>query len=162
MYDNHKALGLCVKCSEPAVSGITLCDKHRVIKNSRHYPNESVNKANYRENHREEIREKNRNYIKVVRATDKWFEWYLLHHYNITIEGYNSMWEKQGGICAIPSCGWPLDSGPKRPHVDHAHATGKFRGLLCGNHNKVLGLIKEREEELLGLVEYLRNTREGL
>ncbi len=45
----------------------------------------------------------------------------------ITDDGYAAMLAEQGGGCAI--CG----STPKtrRLHVDHDHASGRVRGLLC-------------------------------
>lgn len=52
----------------------------------------------------------------------------------VTDEEYAAMLERQGGGCAI--CG----ARPKtrRLHVDHDHATGKVRGLLCHRCNRTL------------------------
>ncbi len=52
----------------------------------------------------------------------------------ITDEGYAAMLAEQGGGCAI--CG----STPKtrRLHVDHDHASGRVRGLLCHRCNRAL------------------------
>jgi hypothetical protein len=52
----------------------------------------------------------------------------------VTDDQYDAMLQAQGGGCAI--CG----SRPKtrRLHVDHDHATGRVRGLLCHVHNRRL------------------------
>ncbi len=41
-------------------------------------------------------------------------------------------------------------------HLDHDHTTGAFRGWLCGNCNRAIGLLREEPARLLAAVEYLR------
>ena len=54
---------------------------------------------------------------------------------DITDEEYDNLFMKQNGRCAI--CGRePLPS--RRLSVDHCHTTGKIRGLLCGDCNRVV------------------------
>lgn len=54
----------------------------------------------------------------------------------VTDEEYAAMLERQGGGCAIPGC----NRTPKtrRFHVDHDHATGAVRELLCHWHNRIM------------------------
>lgn len=48
-------------------------------------------------------------------------------------------------------------------HVDHCHDTYQVRGLLCGNCNKALGLLKDDPRILVRLAAYLeRSTRDTL
>lgn len=63
-----------------------------------------------------------------------WYDWRYRKTYGITLEQYDEMFRQQGGACAV--CG----SVPKknRLSVDHDHATGKVRGLLCMNCNIAL------------------------
>jgi hypothetical protein len=40
-------------------------------------------------------------------------------------------------------------------HVDHDHATGRVRGVLCLGCNTALGLVRESPERLRALARYL-------
>jgi len=52
----------------------------------------------------------------------------------VTDEAYEALLDAQGGGCAI--CG--AKPKTRRLHVDHDHATGKVRGLLCHRCNRAL------------------------
>jgi hypothetical protein len=61
------------------------------------------------------------------------------------------------GQCEI--CGrhaWQVVVGRKRLDVDHDHATGRFRGLLCGACNTALGKFDHAEAWLANGIRYLR------
>jgi hypothetical protein len=64
--------------------------------------------------------------------------------------------------CAVCRCrttaGGPTHSD--RQCVDHDHATGKIRELLCHHCNCALGLLKESPERILGLLHYLQKHKE--
>src|SRR3990167_4587898 len=53
--------------------------------------------------------------------------YHLEHAHGITVIERETMLRAQGGICAI--CGAPENGRPLS--VDHDHATGHIRGLLC-------------------------------
>lgn len=76
--------------------------------------------------------------------------------YGLTIEGYEALLVAQGGGCAI--CGREVHRGndPRKLHVDHDHATGRVRGILCANCNNVLGHAADDPELLTRAIEYLR------
>ena len=42
--------------------------------------------------------------------------------------------------------------------VDHCHATGKVRGLLCHNCNRALGLLKDKISVLKNAIQYLEGA----
>jgi hypothetical protein len=46
-----------------------------------------------------------------------------------------------------------------RTVFDHDHATGKFRGWLCSRCNTALGLLEDRSDWILLLVEYLSKNQ---
>lgn len=78
-----------------------------------------------------------------------------LRQYGISAEDYRKILAAQGGSCAI--CG-RIDSGnanDTRLHVDHCHATGKVRGLLCTNCNHGIGKFADSPERLNRAAAYL-------
>jgi hypothetical protein len=75
----------------------------------------------------------------------------------VEFTAYNALLDSQGHLCKI--CGKPDGDGTsyqtKRLALDHCHATGKVRGLLCEQCNKGLGMFKDRPELLQKAIEYL-------
>lgn len=79
-----------------------------------------------------------------------------MRNYGITLEEYDEMVAIQGGRCAI--CNKvPTSTGhtSKRLAVDHCHATGVVRGLLCHRCNITIGMIEDRPELLDRMRRYL-------
>ena len=60
---------------------------------------------------------------------------------------------RQGGLCAI-CCVRPATD------LDHDHTSGKPRGMLCGDCNRGIGLMRENEDTLLRAAEYVREWRD--
>jgi hypothetical protein len=85
----------------------------------------------------------------------------LKHRFGITIEQYNTMLDSQHHVCAI--CGAPDGNGEgyhrKRLAVDHCHATGKLRRLLCQDCNIALGKLKDDPGLFLKAAQYLIDHR---
>ena len=78
--------------------------------------------------------------------------------YNLTHEEYEAMHDAQGGVCAI--CGkeeTATDRNGKVRHlaIDHDHATGKVRGLLCNACNSGLGWFHDSISSLAAAAIYL-------
>ena len=74
----------------------------------------------------------------------------LLRRFDLTPEQFLSMEKAQGGVCAI--CLKPPKK--KRLCVDHCHATGKVRGLLCHGCNASLGMLREDPDTIQRLLAY--------
>lgn len=81
-----------------------------------------------------------------------WRKGFLRSRWGLSLEDYTSMFEAQGGRCAI--CGDP--PGRMALAVDHNHDTGQIRGLLCSACNTGIGGLKDRLETVLAAAEYLR------
>ena len=59
--------------------------------------------------------------------------------YGISIEQYNAILEQQGNACWICR---KQNTSVKRPFaLDHNHATGKIRGILCYGCNRAISLL---------------------
>lgn len=79
-----------------------------------------------------------------------------LRRYGLTIDQYRSMFTEQKGRCRI--CGRDLD----RIDIDHDHATGRVRGLLCHPCNIGLGAFQDSPLLLARAIEYLKPAVEEL
>lgn len=72
--------------------------------------------------------------------------------YGITPERYAALMQEQGGACAI--CRQTCAMG-RRLSVDHDHATGAVRGLLCGGCNVAIGRFGDDVIRLKAAIAYL-------
>ena len=92
--------------------------------------------------------------VKNTQSPSKMRSNHLQRLYGITLDDYDSMYEKQNGQCAI--CG-TTDPGGRWNHfaVDHDHETGAVRELLCNNCNTALGLFKDSADLLRSAADYL-------
>lgn len=76
---------------------------------------------------------------------------HLKHRYGLTLEIKQQMLCDQKDACAI--CQQPLEE--PQAHVDHSHADGHVRGLLCTHCNKGLGCFKDNPTLLEAAIVYL-------
>lgn len=74
--------------------------------------------------------------------------------YGITPEDYELMLEGQNHVCAICACDFTKTK--RRPHIDHDHATGKVRAILCHHCNLGLGNFRDTIPFLESAIEYLK------
>ena len=77
-----------------------------------------------------------------------------LWKYKLTKEQFDTMFATQTGRCAI--CYGDLLSGTYGVAIDHDHATGKVRGLLCHPCNRGLGQFRDTAALLERATEYLK------
>lgn len=114
----------------------------------------SQKNTEYARAHREQLtnyqrayREKNRDRVRA---------YYLRHRlkrFGITAEQYAVFLEKQEFACAI--CRMKFE---KALCVDHDHASGRVRGLLCSQCNLVVGNSKEDRRVLLSAINYIARS----
>lgn len=74
--------------------------------------------------------------------------------YGLTEGEYDRLYVLQGYVCA----GCRRSRGAvRRLAVDHDHATGEVRGLLCGPCNRMVGHFRDDPATFLRLADYLVN-----
>ncbi len=77
----------------------------------------------------------------------------LRRKYNLSIDQYNLMLERQNSMCFL--C---LDN--KKLCVDHNHTTNKVRKILCDRCNRGLGYFKENVALLIKAAHYINDHLE--
>ncbi len=105
-------------------------------------------RASFRANRKKWIAEHPEENAVSVRRT-------VLKRYGMTIADHDAMIKKQNGVCVI--CGDPpgVIGRWSTLHIDHDHATGKVRGLLCHGCNVGLGLFRDSSKFLKNAARYL-------
>jgi hypothetical protein len=84
----------------------------------------------------------------------------LKRNYGMTPEDYDSMVETQNNECLICFTSGDQERN-KRLLVDHCHASGKVRGLLCNKCNLLLGHADDTIDRLERAILYLKERGEG-
>jgi hypothetical protein len=105
-------------------------------------------KKSWRSEHRKKYPEK-------AKARDRSSD--LQKNYGISIKEYDEMLRIQDGRCGC--CGIHQSRFVRRLHVDHDHATGKIRGLLCTQCNPGIGYFQHSIERLKLGVAYLEKFK---
>lgn len=119
----------------------------------------------YRQNNREKLRAANRRrwaelpeaekVVQRAKNLAKVMKGHLKSKYGITQDDWDAMYVAQGGACAI--CRVPGRTGKsKKLSVDHCHATGRVRGLLCSICNSAIGSLGETPEQWEVVWKYLK------
>jgi hypothetical protein len=83
-------------------------------------------------------------------------KYHLRFIYGLSLEEYDAMLARQGGVCAI--CKKPPSKG-KLLVVDHCHVTGMVRGLLCGKCNSLLAFGNDDPDIMRAAIAYLKAAR---
>lgn len=109
----------------------------------------------YRKNNPEKVAASYRKWYKNTKTSGRW------RLTGFTADLFQKAIDLQSGLCAI--CLTPLVQIPERlRHADHDHATGKPRGVLCGQCNNGLGSFRDNPESLKRAIKYLKNPTLGV
>jgi len=88
------------------------------------------------------------------RNPDRMLERHLKRKYNITLAQFQDLIRRSGNRCQC--CRIPFSRLLRqRPNVDHCHATGKIRGILCNRCNVLLGHAFDNPKILRQCARYL-------
>lgn len=108
----------------------------------------------YNATHREQRRQYSED--RYARHPERYRALQLKNDYGLTVNEFEAMRVAQGNACAI--CREPFTG---TPHVDHDHATGAVRGLLCHGCNVGLGRFRDDPGRLESAAVYLRAVRKS-
>lgn len=72
--------------------------------------------------------------------------------YGISLEQYDEMFKRQGGVCAVCN-----EVSKKKLCVDHDHETGAVRALVCDRCNRAMGASNDDAAILRLCAEYLES-----
>ena len=112
------------------------------------HPERKVYNNEWRKNHPEVGLKYRKTHKKEAAA------YYYEYSHHEKIENKVARLEAQGYKCANQACLRPIDL--TIGHQDHDHETGEKRGVLCGDCNRALGLLKDQAEIVEGLANYRR------
>ena len=90
-------------------------------------------------------------------------EAHMIAKYGINADDYQRMHDEQNGLCAIcnrPETALGRFGKMKRLSVDHDHATGRVRALLCARCNPALGLFDDDVERVRAAADYLAQFKD--
>jgi hypothetical protein len=121
----------------------------------------------------EQERARNRQRMKAKRSTEEFRQWRrakrkdpayrekerldgIRRKYKLSPEAYLAMIEEQQGACKI--CRQPEPTG-KHLAIDHCHASGRVRGLLCSDCNTTLGKFNDSPDRFIAAANYLKENK---
>ncbi len=89
---------------------------------------------------------------KSLEQLQKQRDYALRWKYGITLAQFEQMQQEQSSQCKI------CRRDDRELYVDHCHASGIVRGLLCTQCNTAAGLIADSPETAQNMADYLRNA----
>ena len=141
--DKYKKDGRCSACKE--------CN---VVDHVRRYHSNPESERNRSNSYRDNLRKTNPAKLKLSNRNTK-----LKRAYNLSDDLVTKMKEEQNYCCFVCKK-HEQDIKGKGLVVDHDHATGKVRKLLCTGCNTALGLLKEDTTIIKQLAEYVNAYKE--
>ena len=150
---HYKTTKECIVCGIeflPTSGKQWFCSKK--CRNKAHYKRWATKQAIWQKNNQEKVKKYQKISVQKLKNSPEKYKLRcrksnLKGYYNISVEYYDALFEKQQGVCAI--CNNPetrvLNNVVVRLSVDHNHKTGKVRKLLCHNCNFKLGVLEDKE-----------------
>ena len=120
----------------------------------RHRERHPEARAVYKAANREAISEANKDYYRR-RGQFMW----RMREYGLSQEQFEHLLVTQGNACAICRMAFG-ETKTDAPHVDHDHASGRVRALLCINCNFLIGHCLEDPQILAAAAAYLHAQKE--
>jgi len=167
----------CLDCKNqpPTEKKCNGCDKILPIENfkprnkrnklsyrSRCIPCEANYSKDYRNRHRDKVRERKRNYSKKMNPFKKRLKSLKIfsNKFGYNLDDVVDLFLKHNGKCDI--CGKTAEESKHRNiflSIDHNHVTGKIRGFLCSGCNGAIGMFEENPQLLNKAINYLQHHK---
>jgi hypothetical protein len=100
--------------------------------------------------------------VKLAAKRRYFRDWKYKHKFGVSADDHDRMLAAQNGVCAI--CKRPehrkASGVVKALAIDHDHATGKIRGLLCDMCNHALGNFEDDVDRMHIAIAYLEKYKE--
>lgn len=153
-----KQVGKCTKCTAPAVPGLTVCPEHRT--------SAIVGQRARADEYRAAGvcvgcgggRVKGSIYCAACRLKAAGRR---SRYRSVTPEEFDRMLTAQDGVCAICGGAQTIQRAKGRLFIDHCHAAGKIRGLLCHHCNVAIGSLRDDPRIAVRAAAYLRRHASG-
>jgi Recombination endonuclease VII len=159
---NHKEDSVCNDCyqldrKEKALNAkertCKRCEKTKPIEDYYFKNKEKTHKSNICK----ECKIKENNVRTHTTSKERRAKWRRVSHaksYGLTLEEMNAYFiDARCGICTHEG------DDKNRIVLDHCHATGKIRGVLCDHCNKALGLFFDDIERLERAIQWLKSNK---
>lgn len=109
-------------------------------------PPQTANRKAYRKwyyaHEPQSVKDARKNYAKSVDGKLAKYRGFIKQRYGLTFEAKEKMFAAQNGLCAI---GGEVLKSVRLAHIDHNHATGKVRALLCVGCNTRLAVVENKD-----------------
>lgn len=140
----NKSYSHCISCQSIKFKTWYSKNKKKVRKNNKKWLD---NNPNFMTSYTKQWLKNNPDKVKKNKRNQ------TLRKYNLTEEEFSKKVIEQNNRCSICN-----SSFSTTPHIDHDHATGKVRGLLCKNCNLTLGFVNDNVQILSNMIEYLKRV----
>ena len=135
-----------------------VCDKHPELKGERRVSNNTClgcARESFRRYHHADKERARRKGQKWTRDNPEKAKNKVWRRYGIDVVAARKAWDAHDGRCACCGSATPTSRGWV---VDHDHASGKVRGVLCVKCNTGIGLLGDTLETVLRAVDYLQRA----
>lgn len=151
--DRDKANAATRKWRAANIEAARASDRKTAEKRRREKPEQmKANAAEYRARNRKRLSELQKKWVQA--DPERALNVVLKTMYGITLADYDAKHAAQGGLCAVCFVPGPA-RGKTRLCVDHCHASGKVRALLCSCCNTGLGYFKDEADRLRRAAAYV-------
>jgi hypothetical protein len=123
------------------------CKQKRTRQRWKAWQEREIAKGTYYDN-------KNTQQIRYREQTRYQRRWELKSKYGLTLDQWFDMLDAANNVCEI--CGFAAET----LCVDHDHATGKVRGVLCRKCNRAIGQFDDDPDLLRKAIDYLSSRME--